>query len=68
MTETLTGTQVLIRELTSKYDEHLGDTQPMLKRSMVIAYQKGVSDALEWVRKYNQTVKPNLTVVEKEPS
>lgn len=45
---------IVKRDLLTKYDRETGHVQPMLQGSMRVAYAKGVQDALEWVRDFNE--------------
>lgn len=58
----ITGEQQLVKILLEEYIGRIKGTQPMIQRSMGIAYEAGVRDALLWVRKYNEsmTVKPKV--------
>lgn len=68
-TEMLTALQKVKYDLLQRYKTLTLGKQQFVGRSMEIAYSKGLDDAFEWVRTYNEANKnlePRKTALEPE--
>ena len=51
--ETVKTIDAIKAEMVKRYSSLIVGAQPFIKTSMLLAYQKGLDDALDWVKRYN---------------